>query len=214
MWRLSGRASSPAAGSSSSAAATSASRRRPRPQARLHGHGAGDGRPGDESRGRAPASRNISRTSIAPMASSIICNTRVVRLEGAEGSSAWFARTAARYEADLLIVGVGAVPNTELAARSGARLRERHRGRRILPHQRCGDLRRGRLHQSSLAALRHARAARIGRQRVRAGEDSRAQSARTGRRCTIACRGSGRISSTTSCSSSGFSGLRSAGAAR
>ena len=58
-----------------------------------------------------------------------------------------------------------------------ARVRERHRGRRPVPHRGSCDIRRRRLHQSSLAPLRHARSARIGRQRVRTGQGGRAQHA-------------------------------------
>ena len=98
----------------------------------------------------------------------------------------------------------GAVADLRACRRRRPGVRERHRRGRILPHQRSGDLRRRRLHQSSLAAVRHARAPGIGRQRVRAGERPRRSIFSDARRFTIGCPGSGRISSTTNCSSSGF----------
>jgi 3-phenylpropionate/trans-cinnamate dioxygenase ferredoxin reductase subunit len=49
----------------------------------------------------------------------IICNTRVVRLEGAGCVERVVCADGSTYEADLLVVGVGAVANTELAAETG-----------------------------------------------------------------------------------------------
>jgi 3-phenylpropionate/trans-cinnamate dioxygenase ferredoxin reductase subunit len=49
----------------------------------------------------------------------IICSTRVVRLEGAGSVERVVCVDGSSYEADLLIVGVGAVPNAELAAAAG-----------------------------------------------------------------------------------------------
>jgi len=49
----------------------------------------------------------------------IICNTRVVRLEGAGRVERIVCADGSTYEADLLVVGVGAVANTELAAETG-----------------------------------------------------------------------------------------------
>ena len=49
----------------------------------------------------------------------IICNTRVVRLEGARRVERVVCADGSTYEADLLVVGVGAVPNSELAAEAG-----------------------------------------------------------------------------------------------
>lgn len=49
----------------------------------------------------------------------IICGTRVVRLEGAGSVERVVCVDGSSYEADLLIVGVGAVPNAELAAAAG-----------------------------------------------------------------------------------------------
>ena len=49
----------------------------------------------------------------------IICNTRVVRLEGTHSVERVVCADGSTYEADLLIVGVGAVPNTKLAEDAG-----------------------------------------------------------------------------------------------
>jgi 3-phenylpropionate/trans-cinnamate dioxygenase ferredoxin reductase subunit len=49
----------------------------------------------------------------------VICNTRVVRLEGTESVERVVCADGAAYAADLLVVGVGAVPNTRLAEDAG-----------------------------------------------------------------------------------------------
>ncbi len=49
----------------------------------------------------------------------IICNTRVIRLEGAERVGRVVCADGSSYEADLLVVGVGAIPNADLAAEAG-----------------------------------------------------------------------------------------------
>jgi 3-phenylpropionate/trans-cinnamate dioxygenase ferredoxin reductase subunit len=49
----------------------------------------------------------------------IICNTRVVRLEGAARVERVVCADGSTHEADLLVVGVGAVANTELASAAG-----------------------------------------------------------------------------------------------
>ena len=49
----------------------------------------------------------------------LVCNTRVVRLEGAGSVERVVCADGSTYAADMLIVGVGAVPNTELAADAG-----------------------------------------------------------------------------------------------
>ena len=49
----------------------------------------------------------------------IVCNTRVVRLEGTQRVERVVCADGSTYEADLLVVGVGAVPNFELAAEAG-----------------------------------------------------------------------------------------------
>jgi 3-phenylpropionate/trans-cinnamate dioxygenase ferredoxin reductase subunit len=49
----------------------------------------------------------------------VICNTRVVRLEGTRSVERVVCADGSTYEADLLIVGVGAVPHTTLAAEAG-----------------------------------------------------------------------------------------------
>jgi 3-phenylpropionate/trans-cinnamate dioxygenase ferredoxin reductase component len=49
----------------------------------------------------------------------IICNTRVVRLEGAQSVERVVCADGSSYEADLLIAGIGAVPETRLAANAG-----------------------------------------------------------------------------------------------
>ena len=51
----------------------------------------------------------------------IICNTRVVRLEGAARVERVVCADGSTHEADLLVVGVGAVANTELASAAGLR---------------------------------------------------------------------------------------------
>ena len=49
----------------------------------------------------------------------LICNTRVVRLEGAGRVERVICADGSSFEADLLVVGVGALPNSELAAEAG-----------------------------------------------------------------------------------------------
>jgi 3-phenylpropionate/trans-cinnamate dioxygenase ferredoxin reductase subunit len=49
----------------------------------------------------------------------IICNTRVVRLEGNERVERVVCADGSSFEADLLVVGVGALANMELAANAG-----------------------------------------------------------------------------------------------
>jgi 3-phenylpropionate/trans-cinnamate dioxygenase ferredoxin reductase component len=49
----------------------------------------------------------------------IVCNTRVVRLEGAHSVERVVCADGSSYEADLLVAGVGAVPETELAVDAG-----------------------------------------------------------------------------------------------
>jgi 3-phenylpropionate/trans-cinnamate dioxygenase ferredoxin reductase component len=49
----------------------------------------------------------------------IVCNTRVVRLEGAHSVERVVCADGGSYEADLLIVGVGALPEVKLAADAG-----------------------------------------------------------------------------------------------
>jgi 3-phenylpropionate/trans-cinnamate dioxygenase ferredoxin reductase component len=49
----------------------------------------------------------------------LICNTRVVRLEGAGRVERVVCADGSSLETDLLVVGVGALPNSELAAEAG-----------------------------------------------------------------------------------------------
>jgi 3-phenylpropionate/trans-cinnamate dioxygenase ferredoxin reductase subunit len=49
----------------------------------------------------------------------IICNTRVVRLEGPRTVERVVCADGSAYEADVLIAGIGAVPETRLAAQAG-----------------------------------------------------------------------------------------------
>lgn len=49
----------------------------------------------------------------------ILCNTRVARLEGTRSVERVVCADGSAYEADLLIAGVGAVPNTQLAEEAG-----------------------------------------------------------------------------------------------
>jgi 3-phenylpropionate/trans-cinnamate dioxygenase ferredoxin reductase component len=49
----------------------------------------------------------------------LVCNTRVVRLEGASRAERVVCADGATYEADLLVVGVGAIANAELASAAG-----------------------------------------------------------------------------------------------
>jgi len=49
----------------------------------------------------------------------VICNTRVARLERTAAALTVVCADGSSYEADLLVVGVGAVPNTALAAEAG-----------------------------------------------------------------------------------------------
>lgn len=49
----------------------------------------------------------------------IVCNARVTRLEGKERAERVVCADGSSYEIDLLVAGVGAVPNAELAAEAG-----------------------------------------------------------------------------------------------
>src|ERR1700735_3677475 len=49
----------------------------------------------------------------------IICNTRVVRLEGPGRVERVVCADGNSYEADLVVVGIGGVPVTDLATRAG-----------------------------------------------------------------------------------------------
>jgi 3-phenylpropionate/trans-cinnamate dioxygenase ferredoxin reductase component len=49
----------------------------------------------------------------------IVCNTRVVRLQGAQSVERVVCADGSSYEADLLVAGIGAVPETKLAANAG-----------------------------------------------------------------------------------------------
>ena len=81
--------------------------------------------------------------------------------------------------ADLVVVGIGAVPNTELAAAAGLALDERRRRRRHPRHRRPGGLRRRRLLLVPAAALRSPpRPAGVLAQRPGARRARRAQHAR------------------------------------
>ena len=64
-----------------------------------------------------------------------------------------FCRTEPTIPADLVVIGIGAIPNTELAAACRPRGRERHRRRRDARHLRSGCLRRRRLLLVPAAAL-------------------------------------------------------------
>ena len=64
----------------------------------------------------APACRSTSPHEHHTHGVKIVCNTRVIRLEGTGSVERVLARTAASYAADLVIVGVGRDPDTELAA--------------------------------------------------------------------------------------------------
>jgi 3-phenylpropionate/trans-cinnamate dioxygenase ferredoxin reductase subunit len=66
----------------------------------------------------------------------IICNTRVVRLEGARRVERVVCADGSTHEADLLIVGVGAVANTDLAGDAGL---EVDNGIRVDEYCRTGD---------------------------------------------------------------------------
>ncbi len=66
----------------------------------------------------------------------IICNTRVVRLEGARRVERVVCADGSTHEADLLIVGVGAVPNTDLAGDAGLAV---DNGIRVDEYCRTGD---------------------------------------------------------------------------
>ncbi len=116
----------------------------------------------DEPGGRIPVSEYFAHEHRA-QGVKIICNTRVVRLEGASRVERVVCADGSTYEADLLVVGVGALPNTQLAGDAGLECDNGIVVDRILPHQRCCHLCGGRLHQSSLAAVRHAGTPRIGR---------------------------------------------------
>ncbi len=102
----------------------------------------------------------------------LICNTRVVRLEGAGRVERVVCADGSSFEADLLVVGVGAVPNSELAAEAGLACENGITVDEYCRSSDAADLRGRRLHPPSVAALRNAGAARIGRQCVRAGENS------------------------------------------
>jgi 3-phenylpropionate/trans-cinnamate dioxygenase ferredoxin reductase subunit len=66
----------------------------------------------------------------------IVCNTRVIRLEGSERVERVVCADGSSYEADLLVVGVGAIPNVDLAAEAGL---ECENGILVDEHCRTGD---------------------------------------------------------------------------
>ncbi len=66
----------------------------------------------------------------------VICNTRVVRLEREGGALRIACADGSTVEADVLVVGVGAVPNTALAAAAGL---ECENGIRVDAHCRTND---------------------------------------------------------------------------
>jgi 3-phenylpropionate/trans-cinnamate dioxygenase ferredoxin reductase subunit len=66
----------------------------------------------------------------------LVCNTRVVRLEGSGAVERVVCADGSSYEADVLIVGVGAIPNVELAVESGL---ECDNGIVVDDHCRTGD---------------------------------------------------------------------------
>jgi 3-phenylpropionate/trans-cinnamate dioxygenase ferredoxin reductase subunit len=82
----------------------------------------------------------------------IVCDMRVVRLEGRGRVDRVICADGSSHAADLVIVGVGAVPTTDLAQGAGL----------ACENGIVVDLRRRRLHQSSVAALRQTGAPGVG----------------------------------------------------
>ena len=75
-----------------------------------------------------------------------------------------------RMEADLVVAGIGVVPNVELARDGRARCERRHHGGRISAHQRSGHFCHRRLRASSERLRRRTRAAGVGAERGRSGQ--------------------------------------------
>ena len=105
----------------------------------------------------------------------IICNSRVVRLEGSGRVERVVCADGSMYPADLLVVGVGAIANAQLAADAGIKCDNGIVVDENLPHQRPRNFRGGRLHQLFFAALPNPGAARVGGQCFRAKQGGGAQ---------------------------------------
>ena len=133
----------------------------------------------------------------------IICNTRVVRLEGAGRVERVVCADGSSYEADLLVVGVGAVP--ELRARRRSRVSPARTASRSMSTA-APAMRPSMPPATAPTIPRCASKCACGSNRSTMRSSRQRQPRSTcsaGRPCTTACPGSGRISSTTSCSSSG-----------
>ena len=137
--------------SPSSAAASSGSSSPRRPARGCGGHGDRDAvapaaRRSRRDRGNR-ARREHERQGVRMLLSAGSSTRRTRRRGRPSHRSAWERRRLRpdRIEADLVIVGIGAVPECRTGRGRRARRRQRHRGRRVPADQRPGDLRRRRL---------------------------------------------------------------------
>ena len=126
----------------------------------------------------------------------IHCGAAVKALHGATRVTAVETTDGRTFACDVAIVGIGIVPNVELAARAGLECCERHRRRRVRANGRSAHRRRRRLHEPSAPAARAARAPRIRAERDSPGEGRGRDAARHADGRIPRCRGSGPISTT------------------
>ena len=130
----------------------------------------------------------------------LVLDARIARLEGDGGRVRAVAMTdGTRHAADLVVIGIGVLPNVELAIVGRPRVRERHRRRCARPHQRSRDLRRRRVHPAPQPVRRRLGAAGIGAERGRPGQGRGGRDPRPARRRTTRCPGSGATSTRSSC---------------
>ena len=108
----------------------------------------------DGARARARARRGDRRRCTATTASTCAPACRSTAIEGdGAGRAACGSATARVVDADVVVVGVGVVPETELARRLGAHARQRRRVRRDVP-RRARHRRRGRRRALAEPAVR------------------------------------------------------------
>ena len=157
------------------------------------GRGAGAG---DEPRRGAAGIRVLRRRARAPRRRDPDRHRGRRARQAPAASSAWSRPTAGRFAADLVVIGIGAVPNDELAREAGLEVDNGIVVDALRPHQRSGDLRRRRRHQPSERAVRAPPAPGIGAQRHGPGQGGGAQRSWAGRRPTPRCPGSGPTSTT------------------
>ncbi len=104
-----------------------------------------------------------------------------------------------RQEVGLLVLGIGAVPETTLAHQAGLEVDNGIHRRRLHAHLGPGDPGDRRLHQLSRAAQRQPLPARIGAERQRPGARLPRRRCSAGPRRTRRCRGSGRSKAACGC---------------